>query len=126
MKLARLIDPEFQKSLSSLTKEKLPLKVAYKLRNVLKKVEEQLNIYEDIRKEALNKYGKKKEDGTLETNEANNVIFASKEDMMGFLTELGDLTNLDVEMPTVAVDELGEAVQLSAEDIIHLDGFLID
>ncbi len=126
MKLARLIDPEFQKSLSSLSKQQLPLKVAYKLRNVLKKVEEEINIYEDLRKEALNRYGKKKEDGTLETNESNNVLFSSKEEMISFLKEIGELTSSEVEMPSISVDELGENIKLSAEDILNLDGFLVD
>lgn len=126
MKLARLIDPEFQKALVALTKQQLPLKAAYKLRNVVKKVEQEFSTYEELRKGALDKYGKKKEDGSLETNEANNVIFSSKEEMISFIKELGDLTNEEVEIPTISVDELGEGVKISAEEITNLEGLLVD
>jgi len=126
MKLARLIDQGFQNSVRTLMKQPLPIKVAYKLRGVVKKAEEELNQYEEMRKEALQKYGKKKEDGSLDTTETNNVQFETRESMQDFLKDIGDLTNLDVDMATISVEELGGDIKLSTEDLMNLDGLLVD
>ena len=126
MKLARLIDQGFQNSVRTLMKQPLPIKVAYKLRGVVKKAEEELNQYEEMRKEALQKYGKKKEDGSLDITETNNVQFETRESMQDFLKDIGDLTNLDVDMATISVEELGGDIKLSTEDLMNLDGLLVD
>jgi hypothetical protein len=123
MKLARLIDPGFQKSITSLAKQSLPLKTAWLLRAVVKNVEGELIRYEELRKEALVKYGKKAEDGTVETDELHQVQFDQK-GMQAFAADIGDLVNIEVDLPTITLAELGEEVKLSVEDIMNLDGLL--
>ena len=125
MKLAKLIDQGFQSSMRVLLKQPLPLKTAYKLRGVVKKIEEELGKYDEIRREALNKYGKKKEDGTLELTETNQVQF-EQDSMQAFLQDINELSSLDVDLPTVTVTELGDDLILSADDLINLDGLLVD
>lgn len=125
MKLARLVDQGFQGSVRTLLKQPLPLKTAYKLRGVVKKVEEELNRYEEVRKEALQKYGTKKEDGSLELTETNQVQFEPAK-MQAFMTELSELTNLDIDVPTIMVNELGNDIVLSTEDLLNLEGLLVD
>jgi len=125
MKLAKLIDQGFQSSMRVLLKQPLPLKTAYKLRGVVKKIEEELGKYDEIRREVLNKYGKKKEDGTLELTETNQVQF-EQDSMQAFLQDINELSSLDVDLPTVTVTELGDDLILSADDLINLDGLLVD
>ena len=126
MKLARLIDSGFQNSVRTLMKQPLPLKAAYKLRGVVKKAEAELTQYEEMRKEALQKYGKKKEDGTLDTTETNNVQFETQETLQVFLKDIGDLTNVDVDMPAITLTELGDDIRLSTEDLMNLEGLIVD
>lgn len=126
MKLARLIDSGFQNSVRTLMKQPLPLKAAYKLRGVVKKAEAELTQYEEMRKEALQKYGKKKEDGTLDTTETNNVQFETQETLQVFLKDIGDLTNVDVDMPAITLTELGADIRLSTEDLMNLEGLIVD
>jgi hypothetical protein len=125
MKLAKLIDQGFQSAVRVLLKQPLPLKTAYKLRGVVKRVDEELGRYEEVRKKALQKYGNKKEDGTLELTETNQVQFEPAK-MQAFMMELGDLTNLDIDMPTIMINELGDDIVLSAEDLMNLEGLLVD
>jgi len=107
-------------------KQPLPLKAAYKLRGVVKKAEAELTQYEEMRKEALQKYGKKKEDGTLDTTETNNVQFETQETLQVFLKDIGDLTNVDVDMPAITLTELGADIRLSTEDLMNLEGLIVD
>ncbi len=123
MKLARLIDPGFQKSIASLAKQSLPLKAAWLLRGVIKNVEEELERYEELRKEALIKHGKKAEDGLIETDELNQVQFDEK-GMQAFAADIGSLVNIEINMPTITLAELGEEVRLNVEDIMNLEGLL--
>lgn len=104
--------------------QKTPLKTSFKLKGIIKKVDGELENYEACRKELLNKHGDKNDDGTVKTDEAGNVSFSGN-GFKDFVTEMNELNSIDVVVATVTIDELGDAVDLNTQDLIDLDGFVV-
>lgn len=125
MKLARMVDPEFQKALKKLNQSTLPLKVAFKLKGISKVVQEQIIHYEEVRMSALEKHGEKDPEGKVITKEDGNVALSS-DGARAFLLEIQELVNMDVEVGTITVAELGDACNLTAEDLFQLDGLVTE
>lgn len=124
MKLAMLTDARFHAALAKLTAQPVPLRVAFKLKGVLAKVNEELRKYEECRQDALERLGKKGEDGKLVLSADNSVQF-EKGGLERFSKELTDLGNMEVELPTVKLEEVGD-IQLTAEEVYLLDGVLVE
>jgi hypothetical protein len=125
VKLAKLIEKEFQEAVRLLLKQPLPLWAAFKMRGIIKKIDVELDNYEEVRRGALMKYGKKKEDGTLSMNEVGNIQF-EQEDFRAFVKEMGELTAIEVELGTISLAELGDDIKLSTSDLMSLDDLLVD
>jgi len=125
MKLARLIDERLHGALAKLSGEPLPLRTAFKLKGIIKTAREEFAKYEEVRKEALARHGQKNEDGTLKVDERNNVQF-TQEGINAFATELNELATMDVEVPTLALSELGDKIVLTADDLEHLEGVIVE
>lgn len=125
MKLARLVDERLHSALAKLSKEALPLKVAFKLKGIIKIVNEEYSKYEEVRKEALSKHGEKDADGNIKTNDLGNVEL-SKEGMVAFMLELSELAKLDIETPTIKLSELGDNIQITMMDVEMLEGIIVE
>lgn len=125
MKLARLIDERLHAALTKLSSEPLPLRTAFKLKGITKVAREEFAKYEEVRKEALQRHGQKNEDGSLKVNEHNNVMF-DEGGIKAFAAELNELTLLDVEIGSIKIDELGDKIVLTAEDLEHLEGIIVE
>ena len=120
MKLSRLIDPKFKASLTLLNSQKLPLKAAFKLKTIIKKVDEAYENYDQVRLTALNNYGSKKEDGSLDQDAEGNVRL-DDENAQKFVNQLKELINVDIDLPALSVSELGNDITISSEDLMPLD-----
>ena len=105
MKIARLIDPQFHAALNKLTAGDLPLRTAFKLKGIVKTVNDEYAKYEEVRKAALQKYGKKKEDGSLDLTENQEVKFEGSS-LKDFAMELTELAKEEIQLPTVSLSEL--------------------
>lgn len=124
MKLSRLVDPKFKASLTSLNSQKLPLKTAFKLKSIIKKVDEEFEKYDQVRVAALNSFGDKKEDGSLVVDENGNIPL-SGENAQNFVNQMNELIALDVEIPTISVSELGNDLTISSAELMLLD-FIVE
>jgi len=124
MKLARVTNPFFQSALSKLISQPLPLKVAFKLKGISAKVKEEFGKYEECRQAALQKYGNKGEDGKLDLKD-NNAQF-TPENLEAFAKELNELGLTDVEVPSLKMSELGDKVELSADELTLLEDLVVD
>lgn len=122
MKLNKLIHKDFINTLVKLTFAQMPAKSAFKLKGVVKKAEEELAKYEEVRKDALNRYGDKNEDGTLAVLNGN-VLF-SDSNLENFQKELHELQLIEIEIPSLSIDDLGDKVNLSVQDLLILDGII--
>lgn len=125
MKLARLVDPNFHSALTKLSTQNLPVRVAFKLKGIVKTTNEEYAKYEEIRNELLNKFGKKNEDGSLCTGEHNSVQFEGDNYML-FAKELGELVSVELDIPTIKVSELGENITLNVLEIEQLEGLIVE
>lgn len=125
MKLARLTDARFHAALAKLSAQPVPLRVAFKLKGVSAKVQEELKKFEECRQTALDKYGKKGEDGKLVTKADNTVEF-EPEQLQAFAAELNDLGQTDLDIPSVKLDELGPKAELSTDEVALLEGILVE
>lgn len=125
MKLARLVDERLHTALGKLSKEALPLKIAYKLKGIVKIVNEEYAKYDEVRKEALQRHGDKDEDGVLKTD-ANGNAELSKDGMQAFLLELSELANMEIDCPTIKISELGDNICLTLQDVEMLDGIVVE
>ena len=124
MKLGTIIDSRFHEALNKLSQQPLPLKTAFKLKGISKAVRDEYAKYEEVRQLALQKHGLKNDDGSLQLDDTNNVKF-SAEGMKEFVAELGELTAMDVSLPSVKVSELGN-ISVTLSDVELLDGVVVD
>jgi hypothetical protein len=120
MKLANLIDPRFKQALTKLNQQQLPLKVAFKLKGAINSVDAELKKYEEVRMSALQKYGKKNEDGSLAADENGNIPLEG-DSAQNFVAELNELLSLEIELPKFTLSELGDKVTMSSEELFLLD-----
>jgi len=125
MKLARLTDARFHAALRKLSAQPLPLRIAFKLKGVQVKVDEELKKFEECRQGALEKLGKKDADGKLMTKPDGAVEF-EQDQLKLFAAELNDLGAMDVEIPSVKLDDLGTKIELSVDELSLLDGIVVE
>lgn len=123
MKLSQLNNPVFQGTMKKLMGEPLPLKVAFKLKGISQKIDGEVQKYDEVRLAALKRFGNKKADGSLDTNEDGSVKL-ERDNLKQFATELQELLDSEVEVGSVRVDELGELIKLSVNELIVLDGVI--
>lgn len=123
IKLATIVNPKFQETLVKLSRSKIPVRTAFKLKGMVKTAQVEFEKYEDCRKQAIHKYGKKDEEGKLEVDDQGQVRLEG-DSLQEFAKELSELTNVEVQMPTLTVDELGEDCELTAEEFIYLDDLI--
>lgn len=105
-------------------KQALPVKLAFKLRGIVKKIAEETDKYDTVRKDLIEKYGKKDENGKLLV--AEDQVQFDQDGMKGFVSEINELLTVDVELATINIGDLSEAVSLSTEDLIVLEGLLVE
>ena len=127
MKLFILISQKFQDSFSKLLRqEKVPVKAAFKLRGIAKIVTENCEKYEDLYRQYANEFGERDANGDVITQMATtpkgdqSVIVLDRSRITEYNQKLKDLGNLDVEIPTISIDELGEP-SLTPEDFVYLE-----
>lgn len=125
MKLARLADPQFHAALDKLALEQLPIKTTFRLKGIIKVIREEHAKYEEVRQAALNKYGKKLEDGSLEMGENGAVKFEG-ENLAGFVKEINELANEEVSIPQLSVSDLGDKLTMSFQELEMLEGIITE
>ena len=117
MKLYQLI--ESKDSLKKLnTAEGLPFKTALSIAKDIKEIDEVLQVYENKRRELINKYGKKDENGELIIKNDNVELT----DRIAFVSEFNALTmeDVDIEVKKIAIDDLENVKNMTPNDINNI------
>jgi len=125
MKLGKLVDPQYQAVLRKLASQEIPLRTAFKLRGIIKTGNDEFAKYEEVRADALKRFGKRKEDGSLDADEKGTVAL-SEENMTQFVAELNALLSTDVDVGTIKISELGEKASLTAQELTILDDLITE
>lgn len=104
----------------------LPLKVAYKLNKIKKAVEENGEFYATKFQEIIDTYAKKDEEGNLVFSDNGEQIMIQDdkiEECNKALEELQTLT-VEVENYNLSIDDFGENIECTPEDLEVLMPFL--
>ena len=104
----------------------LPLKGAYKLNKIKKAIEKEGEFYTEKFQEIVEQYAKHDDDGNLVFSEDGNQILI-KDGMVEECNQaLEDLQNLEIEIETysLALDDLGEDLECTPEELEALMPFL--
>lgn len=124
MKLEELVDPSFKSGVTKLATAGLPMKVAFKLEGIVGAIEEELKKFEVARQAALKKYGKLKEDGSCETDDKGNVIFKDEDSAKSFIKEYTDLAAQEVAIGKLNLNDFGDNVKITVEELRKLKPIL--
>lgn len=126
MKLSKLVDPQFQVALRKLASQEVPLKSAFKLKGMIKQVNDALAKYDEVRTDALKRYGTKDDSGELVLEENGKNVKLSEENAQAFVQELNDLLADDVEIGSLRISDLGNNLSLSTTELILLEDVILD
>ena len=101
---------------TALAKEKLPVKGAYWIGRIIRKLEPEYIVIETQRNELIRKHGTKQEDGSV------SVL---NEQIAAFSTEFGGVLSQEIEVdcPTVKLELLGDGV-IAGGALVQLDRFI--
>lgn len=110
LKLAQIITDDFLNGITKLSKGDLPMKTAFKLKDVTSEVKEQTLKYQEVVKDLFDKYGKKDKDGKLKHSTKQGVVQVQLDDQEKFNKAHLELLDITVEFDTVEVkfDDLGD------------------
>ena len=106
--------------------QKLPLPVAYKLNKMNQAAIKEGEFYQEKFNEIVDKYAKTDEEGNIVFSEDGEQIMI-KEELIGECNEaLEELMNLEIEVETygLKIDDFGDSIQCTAEEIEATNPFL--
>lgn len=106
--------------------QKLPLPVAYKLNKMNQAAIKEGEFYQEKFNEIVDKYAKTDEEGNIIFSEDGDQIMI-KEELIGECNEaLEELMNLEIEVETygLKIDDFGDSIQCTAEEIEAITPFL--
>lgn len=109
MKLAAMLSADFQSAIVSLGNERIPMPVAYKLKKIVKQINEELTNYNELLKKSQDSH----------TN-AEGVV-----DQAAFMKDYMQLVNVEVEVEKIHVKDL-QNTTLSLKDLLVLEPILDD
>jgi hypothetical protein len=125
MKLGKLTDPQFQVTLRKLANQEIPLRTAFALKGIISNVSNELKKYDEVRNEALQRFGEKDETGQLIVDKDSNYQL-SPENRKLFVDEMNNLISTTVNVGSVSVKDLGDKCALSASELITLDSVIVE
>jgi hypothetical protein len=109
MKIAQLLGKDFGDALVTLGQASLPMSAAYRIKKIVKRVNEELLNYNELLESARKKA----------TDENGNV------DNNAFMKSYSELVNIEVEIPTISISELS-SLTLTAKDLMFLEPLIDD
>jgi flagellar biosynthesis component FlhA len=107
-----------REALQTLMKERLPVKVSYRLAKLAKKVNDQLAIIEEVRQGLVKQYGEPDEKGE------NIQILAGSKNMAPFLTDLNELMGQEVDIDSEIIKLPEEGLTIEPSVLLALDKFI--
>lgn len=115
---------EGQEVLQKLSQQPLPGRAAFQIGRLLKKLEEILNSYNDVRLKLVEKYAKRKEDGEFDLNEKNEYQFTA-ENMQAYVNELNTMIADEVEVEANPINFKDiEKLEFTAAEATYLEPFI--
>ena len=124
MKIKSLVNPQFFHSLNKLVHSDLQVSLAWKLKGLVKYLDENKVSYEEMRKELLKKHGELDESGELKTQENGQVVFKDDKSRDGFIKDHEALLDQDLEIALkINISDIGN-IKLSVSDLLVLEDII--
>jgi len=126
--LAKIVSPTFRKSLDKLSSQELPLRAMFKLKGIVKTLRDELSKWDELQVETARKHADKDEAGQpiIERTDGKTSYYKmDHENMLKFAAEMGELARLDIEIPEISYQDLGNTVKLTTDDIVELE-FIVE
>jgi hypothetical protein len=98
--------------------EKLPMKAAYAVSKLARQVHKEQQGYQEARMNAIKRLASKDEKGELLIKDGQ--VEFEPENREAFLKELKDLGDVEIEISPIALDSLGDKVEITAETMLAL------
>lgn len=110
--------------LKKLSESKIRGRTAYKIAKILKKIDEEYNLFNDARIKLIREFAKKDESGEPITDDQGNVSI-SEEEIATFNEEINKLldTTVSIEMDKIPLDELAE-IDFTPSEMIAIESFI--
>jgi hypothetical protein len=124
MKLGIIVNEKFKNTVAKLLAQDTPIKTTLVLKGVVDLLNKELAQYEIERQALLKEHGSKNEKGELLVNEDRTVKF-EKDKLAEYARAYNNLIDKDVPVPSLTVEELGEKVSLSYDDLQTLNGLVV-
>lgn len=116
---------EGQDTLQKLSHQPLPGRAAFQIGRLLKKLEEVLASYNEVRVKLIEEYAKKNEDGTFEVNDNNEYQFTA-ENMQAYVSEINSIIADEVEVEARPINFKDiENLEFTAAEMTFLEPFLM-
>lgn len=116
---------EGQDTLQKLSHQPLPGRAAFQIGRLLKKLEEVLTSYNEVRVQLIEKYANKNEDGTFEVNDKNEYQFTA-ENMQAYISEINNVIADEVEVEAKPINFKDiEKLEFTAAEMTFLEPFLM-
>jgi hypothetical protein len=113
-------------SIKKLSSKELPIQTSIKLAKLLKQLNLENEIFANEYRKLFDKYAEKDEKGNIKF-EKNNAITLKKETIDEFKIKYNELMDysFNVDFSPISISELKD-IQISADDLIVLEGFLVE
>jgi hypothetical protein len=127
MKLVVASNPLAKKVLEKLiNSDKLPITAAWKIKKIVIEYNKHATDYSQAYNDLVKKYAVRDENGEVVVDEKGTFNLDKAQNQV-FGTELLELLNVEVEMPTVKIHELGTKLEgITPDELMLLDGVVID
>lgn len=109
MKIAAMMNQDFQSALLALGNERVSMPVAYRIKKIVKRINEELQNYNSVLSDLQKKH--KGEDGQVNQE--------------AFMKDYVELVNMEIEMDKIKLSEIMHTT-VSTKDLVLLDPILVD
>jgi hypothetical protein len=99
----------------------LPIKTTFKLKKLVSQLDSELKLFEETRESLVRNYGEKEENGELKFN-AQGLVQLDLSRATEWQPKFAELVSLEtsLEIPKFKLEDLGENLQLSTNELIAL------
>lgn len=110
--------------LKELSQKQLKARSAYAVGKIIKAADAEMSAFNEARMELIRKYGEKREDGELNSDENGNVRILP-ESLNEFNKELDDLlkTQIEINANKIKIDDISD-IEFTAAEMAQIDEFI--
>lgn len=121
--LGRISVAAFAATMSALLGEKLPVRTAFKVKTLTNNFNTELKKFSEIRKEICERHCTRTEEGQPSLDDQGNYQFDEKK-LSAVSSEIAELSSIEVEFTPIKLDELGDNIRLTAQQLFDIGDVL--